>query len=491
MRRFFLITGLALIVSGCQLRDVFSARADVAAEAGTAELESERLGTILATPKQMQPNREAAEFLANLWVDYALLAQAVARGEDLSDSATAAQAMWPELAELKGIHWHDTLVARRGVLPANAVDTTYQGEGLRVLQHILFRVPETATPEERQVARQRANTVLGQLRGGADFGPLAREHSGDGSAADDGFLPPSPRGAFVPAFDSAAWALAPGATSGIVETPFGYHIIRRPGLEAVRERLHEHLLRVAGGQLDSVYMDSLATANNLEIAENAPTLVREAVTDPAAHASSTARISTFDGGGLTVGEAIRWVRALPAQFQQQIGDASDEDLRGFARVLSQNLLLLREADRNNIRITPDEWNVIHERYTMMLDTLRAELRLGADVADSTVSEEQRVATALLKVDQYLDRLVAGQGRMIPLPAALGSVLRSRADVELNDAGIARAVQYAVRERGDSGAAVSPGGFAPAPGGAPIPGGIANEAAGAPPAPAGEAAPSAP
>ncbi|MDQ2669205.1 MAG: hypothetical protein M3Y31_01095, partial [Gemmatimonadota bacterium] len=165
MRRLVLFAGLALTISGCQLRDVFSARADVAAEAGEAELSSERLGAILAGPKNLQPNRDAAEFIANLWVDYALLAQALARGEDLTDSATAAEAMWPELAELKGIHWHDTLVARRGTLGPNAVDSAYAGNDVRVFQHILFRVQQTATPEERQAARQQATTTLAQVRG--------------------------------------------------------------------------------------------------------------------------------------------------------------------------------------------------------------------------------------------------------------------------------------------------------------------------------------
>ena len=74
MRRFFLIAGLAGALSGCQLRDVFSAKADVAAEAGEAELSSERLGAILAGPKNLRPNREAAEFISGLWIDYALLA---------------------------------------------------------------------------------------------------------------------------------------------------------------------------------------------------------------------------------------------------------------------------------------------------------------------------------------------------------------------------------------------------------------------------------
>ena len=53
------------------------------------------------------------DFVANLWVDYALFAQAVAAGKLPTDSASVAEAVWPEIAELKGTHWHDTLMARR------------------------------------------------------------------------------------------------------------------------------------------------------------------------------------------------------------------------------------------------------------------------------------------------------------------------------------------------------------------------------------------
>ena len=49
----------------------------------------------------------------NVWVDHTLFAQALASGRDLADSATAAQVLWPEMAELGGTRWHDTLMARR------------------------------------------------------------------------------------------------------------------------------------------------------------------------------------------------------------------------------------------------------------------------------------------------------------------------------------------------------------------------------------------
>src|SRR5687767_2016584 len=211
-------------------RDLFSAHADVAAEAGVQRLTPERLSQIMSSGKGIRPNLEAATFVSSVWVDYALFAQAVADGKLPLDSASIAQAVWPQLAELRGGHWHDSLMARRSDIPPNAADSVYKENQVRILQHILFRVPPNAVPEVRNVARKKAEGTLARIKRGADFGQVASQLSEDpGSKQDRGFLPPSPKGRFVGAFDSVGWALAPNAVSGVVETPFGYHIIKRPG----------------------------------------------------------------------------------------------------------------------------------------------------------------------------------------------------------------------------------------------------------------------
>src|SRR3954467_9546780 len=261
MRRTVLIPALLLagLIACNSFRDLFSAHADVAAEAGGQRLTPERLGQIMNSGKGVRPNREAANFVSNVWVDYALFAPAVATGKLPLDSASVAQAVWPELAELRGSHWHDSLMARRSHISPTAADSVYRANGVRVLQHILFRLQPNAVPEARNAACKKAEGTLVRIKRGDDFGQLAAQLSEDpGSKQDNGFLPPSPKGKFVPAFDSAGWSLAPGAVSGVVETPFGYHIIKRPTEDAVRERINSYLAQTAGTRLDSVYMDSLA-----------------------------------------------------------------------------------------------------------------------------------------------------------------------------------------------------------------------------------------
>jgi peptidyl-prolyl cis-trans isomerase C len=94
-------------------------------------------------------------------------------------------------------------------------------------RHILIGVPQNATADARKQARVAAQAVAGQLKRGAPFEDVAKKMSSDtGSAQNGGDLGFFPKGQMTPAFEKAAFALKPGETSGIVETPHGFHIIR-------------------------------------------------------------------------------------------------------------------------------------------------------------------------------------------------------------------------------------------------------------------------
>lgn len=83
-----------------------------------------------------------------------------------------------------------------------------------------------ATRSKDEAAAQ-IQDIQRQLAGGADFAALASQHSDCPSSARGGDLGSFGRGRMVKAFDEAAFALPVGGTSGVVETPFGYHLIRR------------------------------------------------------------------------------------------------------------------------------------------------------------------------------------------------------------------------------------------------------------------------
>ena len=125
-------------------------------------------------------------------------------------------------------------------------------------RHILIKLPPDADEAQRAAARKKAQDVLDKVKKGADFAKLAQQVSEDaGSASKGGDLGLFSRGKMVPAFDTAAFALEPGAVSDIVETPFGFHVIKveekLPGgpkpLEAVRQEIVQTLTDEQGLEL--------------------------------------------------------------------------------------------------------------------------------------------------------------------------------------------------------------------------------------------------
>jgi peptidyl-prolyl cis-trans isomerase C len=104
-------------------------------------------------------------------------------------------------------------------------DKFKQEESVRA-SHILIRVDQNADAATKKKAKAEIDAVLKQARAGADFAKLAQEHSQDGSAAQGGDLNYFGRGKMVPAFDEVAFALKPGQISNVVQTQFGYHVIK-------------------------------------------------------------------------------------------------------------------------------------------------------------------------------------------------------------------------------------------------------------------------
>jgi len=98
--------------------------------------------------------------------------------------------------------------------------------------HILIGVDPKATAEEKQKAKQKADDLLKQVKGGADFSELAKKESTCPSGKNGGDLGDFGRGQMVKPFEDAAFGLKPGEVSGVVETQFGYHIIKSTGKEA-------------------------------------------------------------------------------------------------------------------------------------------------------------------------------------------------------------------------------------------------------------------
>ncbi|MCK5914118.1 MAG: peptidylprolyl isomerase, partial [Desulfuromusa sp.] len=111
--------------------------------------------------------------------------------------------------------------------------------------HILLRVPKDADTETTQKRHDFAEELLQQLQGGANFAQMAKTHSDDKSnAAQGGELGMFGRGVMVGEFEDAAFALRPGQLSEVIQTPFGFHIIKveeyiEPGVKPLVDAIGE------------------------------------------------------------------------------------------------------------------------------------------------------------------------------------------------------------------------------------------------------------
>lgn len=132
------------------------------------------------------------------------------------------------------------------------------------VSHILFSVPAGATAEQKAQIKAKAEQVLAQVKANpAKFAELAKEYSQDtGSAANGGDLGYFGKGVMVPAFESVAFALTTGQTSGLVETQFGYHILKLNGVKgddpkSIREAAVQQLQKQQSQQKVQGIVDQL------------------------------------------------------------------------------------------------------------------------------------------------------------------------------------------------------------------------------------------
>lgn len=147
-----------------------------------------------------------------------------------------------------------------------------QPEQVKV-SHILIAVNKTDTPAQKAEKKQTALKVLAELKKGADFAEEAKKYSDDpGNKDKGGDLGLISKGQTVPEFEKAAFALKTGALSGVVESPFGFHIIKatdrkkseKVTLDQAKQNISMYLADQQKNQLLMSYFDSLRAASKIQ-----------------------------------------------------------------------------------------------------------------------------------------------------------------------------------------------------------------------------------
>jgi peptidyl-prolyl cis-trans isomerase D len=136
--------------------------------------------------------------------------------------------------------------------------------------HILFK-PTAETPEAKAEAKKKAEDVLTQIKGGADFAAMARQYGSDGTASQGGDLGWFREKSMVPEFDKAVFgAKGTGLQPNVVETQFGYHIVKVTEPKTTRSYKVATVSRSIGASdetREEAYRKAMELANNTNTAE--------------------------------------------------------------------------------------------------------------------------------------------------------------------------------------------------------------------------------
>jgi len=138
--------------------------------------------------------------------------------------------------------------------------------------HILIKVEAEATDAQKAEARKKIESVQQKVKNGEDFATLAKTYSEGPSGPNGGDLGYFRRGQMVKPFEDAAFSLQINETSNIVETQFGYHLIKvvdkKPAKKMdyaeVKDRLNDHLKQQKMDAEAGVYIDNLRKDAKIE-----------------------------------------------------------------------------------------------------------------------------------------------------------------------------------------------------------------------------------
>lgn len=283
---------------------------------------------------------------------------------------------------------------------------------------------------DAQAARAEAESVLAQLRDGADFAELAKRESDDpGSREKGGDLGWVRKGMMVPAFEQALFGAAEGELVGPVETEFGWHVIRVDEVRGRAVRAFED--PDVQAELLELYRNRESEARFQELSETLEQSAFENTTlEPVARATGL-EIQTSDWFTRSGGAGIAASREVQAAaFSPEVIDAG-ENSRPLANGPDALVVLHKES------YEPARQRTIDEVRDQVRDALIADaaVKRAREVA-TQVADAVRAGKALseaveahgLKVDfdgtaargqAELDQRISEQVFAMPRPAAAG------------------------------------------------------------------------
>jgi peptidyl-prolyl cis-trans isomerase C len=470
MTRFAAFAALAgtLTLTACDgLGRAMTSHTDVLARAAGHEFSVDQATDLLAPAARIPAQTDVVDAVANLWIDYILLATAGAQDSTLQ-SLNLDAIVEPFFNQQLVFKLRDQVIQVDTMIGEEELRRIYEQEQPNAevhARHILFRMPQDASPQVRDSIVERARQVAQQARGGADFAQLAAQYTeepgGAESGGDLGYFGPNQ---MVQPFAEAAFRLQPGQVSDPVETPFGLHVIkvedkRLPDYAEVREQFHDMVVQQRVGQAEEQYLTQLTEARRMEVEDGAVDIARELAGKPGTKLSRRAAqrpLVRYTDGSLTAGEYLTLMQQRPAQQRAQVSAATDEQLREWLRLLARDEILISEARRLGLEAPQAEQDSARHE-------IREQLRMAAMEAGLLPIRPQEGETTNQAVQrqvmQYLNGIISGETDVVPL-GAVGFTLREQYGAELFERAIPTVVRRVEERRPANAQQGMPPGMAP-------------------------------
>lgn len=401
---------------------------------------------LLVDEERLAAEAGVVESLAELWIDYTLLAEAAAEDSTFAD-IDVEPLVRRQIQQVMVFELRDSVIEVDPVISDDDLRAMYEEEAPAMemrASHIMLQLPVGATQADRDSVRARLQDLRRQVLEGADFAALARRYSQDpGTARRGGDVGFFARGDMVAPFEQAALDLEPGEISDVVRTPMGLHIIRlderrlRSFEEAepeYREAVQARLLQEAESVFVAGVMEDVAP----EVVEGAGEIVRELASNPASRLSSRAArrpLVEWEGGSITVGELQELLQLENAMLRNEVEGGDTQLIEDFLLSLARRQVLVREAEAAGLRPGPDSAAVLIEDARSQLQG--AARSLGLLDLNRAPGEDLEVAVQRA-VHEALAENLSGATRVVPL-GLVSFQLREGHSVAVLDQGVGQVI----------------------------------------------------
>lgn len=449
-----LACALALGLSGC---DVGPDELLLARAADHRLTVDETVRMMSGAADQVSNEPPVIEAVANLWVDYTLLAEAMAEDSTLSHIDPGPLVRQRTESERILALWDSVVVPDTAISEDEVVDYfAAEAPGTEVhASHILIAFPQSGGTEAQvDSLRSAAEEVRRRAVAGEDFAELAERYSQDpGSARRGGDLGRFSRGQMVRPFDEAVFGLEEGEISEVVETPYGFHVITlhekvTPELDDARDQVRARLIQARTRAAESTYVADLMADVEVELAEDGIELTRQMARNPRTPLRDRAArrpVAEYDGGEITVGEVQDLMLTRQPSVRARLADLPDAMLEeGIIRDLVQKEILLERATAGGFETSAETVDsltrVARERF---VETAR---RLGIASIEVQPGESREDAVYRVVLDR-IEQILQGRREIIPVDA-IGYILRRHYPSEVyDDVAIPRVVERVAEARG--------------------------------------------